>query len=40
MQLLEKEGISWTEENAGVIVIKIKDVNPENLSFVNSDSDD
>lgn len=39
-QLLEKEGINWTEENPGVIVIKIKDVNPENLSFVNSNSDD
>lgn len=37
---LEKEGISWTDENPGAIVIKISDVNPNDLSFVNTDNDD
>eukprot|EP01018_Ginkgo_biloba_P033552 Gb_35616 [translate_table: standard] len=38
-QFLEKEGINWTEENTGVVVIKMTDVDPHNLSFANADSD-
>jgi len=38
-QFLEKEGINWTDENPGAIVIKIADVNPNDLSFVNTDND-
>lgn len=39
-QFLEKERINWTDENPGAIVIKISDVNPDDLSFVNTDNDD
>lgn len=38
-QFLEKEGINWTDENTGAIVIKIADINPDDLSFVNTDND-
>lgn len=38
-QFLEKEGINWTDENTGAIVINIADINPNDLSFVNTDND-